>query len=59
MKLVIDFYFLSMCVQLYMFRAPSAHHQDSLTVYTGCMYDEGLLMMRAWRLKHVEFYTYR
>jgi hypothetical protein len=32
MQLVIDFYFLSKCV-LYMFRASSAHHQDSLAVH--------------------------
>jgi hypothetical protein len=76
-----------------MFRASSAHHQESLTVHTasrfwnlncfkwvlniyveciqhsfktilipetgGCMYGEELLMMSAWRSKHVELYTYR
>jgi hypothetical protein len=35
MQLVIDLYFLSMCIQLYMFRASSAHHQESLTVHTA------------------------
>jgi hypothetical protein len=35
MQLVIDFYFLSICVQLYMFRESSAHHQESLTVHTA------------------------
>jgi hypothetical protein len=34
MQLVIDFYFLSICVYLYMFRASSAHHQESLTIHT-------------------------
>jgi hypothetical protein len=34
MQLVIDFYILSICVQLYMFRASIAHHQESLTVHT-------------------------
>jgi hypothetical protein len=32
---VIDFYFLSICIQLYMFRASSAHYQESLTVNTA------------------------
>jgi hypothetical protein len=75
-----------------MFRASSAHHQESLTVHTassfcvcvclwhclvrslssyhtvpqtdtitetgGCMYGEGLLIMSAWRSKHVELYTH-
>jgi hypothetical protein len=35
MQLVIDFYFLSICVWLYMFRASSAHHRESLTVHTA------------------------
>jgi hypothetical protein len=41
MQLVIDFYFLSICIKLYMFRASSAHHQESLTVHTDssfCVY---------------------
>jgi hypothetical protein len=33
-----------------MFPASSAHHQES----GGCMYGEGLLMLSAWRSKHVE-----
>jgi hypothetical protein len=80
MQLAIDFYFLSICIRLYMFRVSSVYHQESLTVHTassvcvcvrpwhclvrkvsyktvprtdtntetgGCMYSEGLLMMRA------------
>jgi hypothetical protein len=39
MQLVIDFYFLSICV-LYMFRASSAHHQESLTVHTASSFLE-------------------
>jgi hypothetical protein len=35
MQLVIDFYFLSVCIQVYMFQASSAHHQESLTVHTA------------------------
>jgi hypothetical protein len=35
MQLVIDFYFLPICIKLYMFRASSAHHQESLAVYTA------------------------
>jgi hypothetical protein len=35
MQLVIDFYFLFICVKLYIFRASSAHHQESLTVHTA------------------------
>jgi hypothetical protein len=35
MQLVIDFYFLSIRIQPYMFRASSAHHQESLTVHTA------------------------
>jgi hypothetical protein len=34
MQLVIDLYFLSICIQLYMFRASRSHHQESLTVHT-------------------------
>jgi hypothetical protein len=30
-----SFYFLSIGTQLYMFRASSAHHQESLTVHTA------------------------
>jgi hypothetical protein len=32
---------------------------DTNTETGGCMYSEGLLMMSAWRSKHVELYTYR
>jgi hypothetical protein len=32
---------------------------DTNTETGGCMYGEGLLMMSAWRSKHVELYTYR
>jgi hypothetical protein len=32
---------------------------DTNTETGGCMYDEGLLMMSAWRSKHAELYTYR
>jgi hypothetical protein len=35
MQFVIDFYFLSIYVKLYMFRASSSHHQESLTVHTA------------------------
>jgi hypothetical protein len=35
MKLVINFYFLSISVQLYMFRESSARHQESFTVHTA------------------------
>jgi hypothetical protein len=35
MQLVIDFYFLSICIQLYMFRASSAHNQESLSLLTA------------------------
>jgi hypothetical protein len=32
---------------------------DTNTETGGCMYGEGLLMMSAWRSKHLELYTYR
>jgi hypothetical protein len=35
MQLMRDFYFLSICVQIYMFRASSAHRQESRTVHTA------------------------
>jgi hypothetical protein len=35
MQLVINFYYPSICVKLYMFRTSSAHHQESLTVQTA------------------------
>jgi hypothetical protein len=32
---------------------------DTNTQTGGCMYGEGLLMMSAWRSKHVQLYTYK
>jgi hypothetical protein len=45
MQLVIDFYFLFICIQLYMFRASSAHHQESLTVHTASSFS---VCVRPW-----------
>jgi hypothetical protein len=54
----------SFCVCVYLWHCLVTSYKtvpqpDTTTETGGCMYGEGLLMMSAWRSKHVELYTYR
>jgi hypothetical protein len=55
--------FLCLCLSVVLsckkFSYKPVPQTDTNTETGGCMYGEGLLMMRAWRSKHVELYTYR